>query len=698
MKKFLIIALTIGFTSLKLWAGIIDRIEARQLVWEFITQMNLEDFSNPTVHGVLTINSSTDSSRPVLYVYNVFSNSGTRSRFVIVAGESRARRILAYGDSALDPCGIPDGLQELMEIYRQQIESVIVAHPGEQVRLHSSRPNSSDTAPSVEPMLTTMWGQDEPFNLLCPRYNGALCSTGCVSTALSMIVRYHGFAQFAAPVPAYTTANLGISLEPLEAVDFDWENMRDVYQDGQYSVLEANAVAQLMRYTGQAARMDYTTGASGALVTNIGKALKCFGYDSQLLVRSDFETDAWNELLQGELCAGRPVIYSANQGQPGTGHAFCIDGYDADLSMYHINWGWNGKGNCDCVLDAFSPSTSSSTFGGSQMMVINIQPAAPGISVDCDSLSFDEYTGYTQTRSVTVSGMNLTGDVLLSVGGTSFYSVSPSRITPAEAAAGKTVQVSFHPTAGGQASAVLTLTGSDGTEPATVALNGHAVQSQGRIDGYQDMYSIECQMSEHGQDSLLHYSMLMIPFSWHKFASNDDLLVSPTQAMSLNAMGGGAGNTSDPVVFPYEGFSYDLQGDSAYRVGIELVRAAQSSPEYYPNTGGLLGVNGEFAIQIFYDFKSLGEHNATLTITHPNLNVKPAVIHLHGTVVWADNAGYLYGDVNGDSTVDVSDVAALIAHILGKGNGINELAADLDGDGKIDVTDVTVLIRYIVGG
>lgn len=702
MKKVLIVlALTLNITTFQLSAGIIDRMEAQQLVLEFITQMDLDDFSNPTVDGILTINSSTDSSKPVLYVYNVYGNSGANSRFVIVAGENRARRVLAYGDAALDLSDIPDGLQDLMEIYRQQIESLIVSHPGDEVMLHSTRPGANGNASTVEPMLTTMWGQNAPFNLWCPQYNDSYCSTGCVSTALSMIVHYHAFAQFVEPVPEYTTTKLGIYLEPLEPVDFDWCNMLDVYEEGGYSADEANAVAQLMRYTGQAARMNYTTGPSSALVTDICRALNCFGYDGELLIRGNYETAAWDSLLQEELQAGRPVIYTANLGEPNTGHAFCIDGYDASLNMYHINWGWSGKGNCDCVLDAFSPSTSNSVYNSGQMMVVNIQPAAPRINVDCEALSFNEYTGYTQTQTFTVSGINLTEDVLLSVTDAvngNAYSVSPSRITPAEAAAGKTVQISFSPNRGGYSSALLTLTSGSGIEPATVTLNGYAIQSQGRIDNFQDVYSFDCQMSSNNMAGLQYYKLLMIPFSWHQFASDPNLPESNTHAVSLNAAGGGTGNTSDPFGHPFQVFSYDLQGDESYHVGVEFVRQAQTSPEYFPNTSAFMGEGGEFAIQILYHFRTLGEHDATLTITHPTLNVKPAVIHLHVSAVWPDDADYLYGDVNGDGSADVSDVAALIAYILGKETGINVQAADVNGDGTVDVTDVAALIKYIIGG
>lgn len=701
MKKiFLIIALTLSVASFQLSAGVIDRLEAQESVVEFITQMGLEDFSNPTVDGVLTINSSSDSSKPVLYVYNVFSNLSTRSRFVIVAGENRARRFLAYGDSALDMSDIPDGLQELIEIYSEQIERIIVSHPGEEVMLHSTRPNAGGNETSVEPLLTTMWDQNAPYNFWCPKNKDAYCLTGCVSTALSMIVRYHAFAQFVEPVPEYTTSGLGLYLEPLEPVEFDWGNMLDVYHEGEYTVDEANAVAQLMRYTGQAAQMDYTTVSSSAFVFNIPKVLKRLGYEAELLSRNSYEADAWEAILQNELREGRPVIYCANRGEPNSGHAFCIDGYDASLGMYHINWGWSGKGNCDCVLDAFSPSTNNAVYDCNQMMVVNIQPATPGITVDCEALSFNEYSGYTQTKTINVSAMNLTEDILLSVSNAvgAGFSVSPSRITPAEAANGKIVLVQFYPGHGGNSSAVLTLTSGD-VEPVTIALSGDVVQTEGYIYDYQEVYNFTDTLSI-DDNEFQPLRSLDIPFSWKAVQTSDfeiDLPYFPCDPMldySLYAVRPGF---DTEILQPMQVFSYDLQGDSSYKGSMEFLRVTRDGVTQIPYVDYDLQIGGEFLVRVFYRFNTLGEHNATLTIRHPTLTMKPVVIQLNGTVVWPEDADYIFGDVNGDGTADVTDVTALIAYILGSSNAVNERAADVNGDQSIDVSDVTALISYILG-
>ena len=57
------------------------------------------------------------------------------------------------------------------------------------------------------------------------------------------------------------------------------------------------------------------------------------------------------------------------------------------------------------------------------------------------------------------------------------------------------------------------------------------------------------------------------------------------------------------------------------------------------------------------------------------------------------------GDVNGDGSVNISDVTALIDYLLsGNASGINVTAADCNQDGSVNISDVTGLIDYLLGG
>ena len=58
--------------------------------------------------------------------------------------------------------------------------------------------------------------------------------------------------------------------------------------------------------------------------------------------------------------------------------------------------------------------------------------------------------------------------------------------------------------------------------------------------------------------------------------------------------------------------------------------------------------------------------------------------------------GFETGDVNGDGTVNVTDITTLVNMILGVVPK-DETRADVDGDGKVNVSDVTALINLILG-
>ncbi|MBO7608719.1 MAG: S8 family serine peptidase [Muribaculaceae bacterium] len=95
---------------------------------------------------------------------------------------------------------------------------------------------------------------------------------------------------------------------------------------------------------------------------------------------------------------------------------------------------------------------------------------APVISANPTSVSFtDCYTSQTYTKTVTVTGTNLQGNITAAIEGNSQFTVSPTTITPAQAANGVTVTITYSPTSPGNVSATLKLT-TTGTGANTVSV------------------------------------------------------------------------------------------------------------------------------------------------------------------------------------------------------------------------------------
>ena len=65
----------------------------------------------------------------------------------------------------------------------------------------------------------------------------------------------------------------------------------------------------------------------------------------------------------------------------------------------------------------------------------------------------------------------------------------------------------------------------------------------------------------------------------------------------------------------------------------------------------------------------------------------------------AGGPAFIRGDVNGDNTVSIADVTALINYLLsGDASGINVDAANCNEDENVSIADVTTLINYLLSG
>ena len=296
--------------------------------------------------------------------YYVF-NASDGSAFVIVSGDDRALPVLGYGEGTFDVADVPCNLRAMLGCYREQLE-YLHEHPEAQVELPA--PYNNVTIP---PMLTCDWGQQSPFYNQCPIYQGERSVTGCVATAMAQVMYFWHYPDRLPSLSGYYTRSHRISVSSLPAKDLDWDNMLDNYGGTPYNNDQANAVATLMRYCGQAVRMDYSPTGSGAYVNQQLAAMKAFGYNPEAteVGKGNSSYEEWDELLQHELLAGRPILYAANDPMAG-GHAFVLDGYFD--GKYHVNWGWNGNYNGYFALGAFN--VRSYSFLYAQEILYGIYP------------------------------------------------------------------------------------------------------------------------------------------------------------------------------------------------------------------------------------------------------------------------------------------------------------------------------------
>jgi len=425
-------------------------------------------------------------NKPVYYIYN------TSTTFLVLAGDDRAEDILMIGDEPLkDINNLAPSMQAVLDQYKEEI-TFLQDNPNVRVQKPSENLAPGLRAVTYGPLLTAKWDQMAPYWSQCIfTYNNKAyqCLTGCPATSASMVLYYWKYPTTQVPAVASYTASLELSYyqsvnftyPAVSATTFDWANMKDTYTS--YNSTQSNAVATLMRYVGQLEQMMYGTesaGGSGIYTTNsqiIATMFKTLGYDSntRLANKSSYTAANWEALIQGEMAASRPVVYLGVDPQGG-GHAFNVDGYRDSDGKYHVNFGWSGDGNSWYAMNSFT--YGGYTFSSSQQAIVGIQPPGgsantPQLTVDPTTLSFTgAQTGQTYTKTFTVTGTDLTGNVTLS-SNNNVFTVSPATLTVAQAQAGATVTVTYKPTAAGTQNGTITVA-SNGATSKTVSVSGTA--------------------------------------------------------------------------------------------------------------------------------------------------------------------------------------------------------------------------------
>ena len=303
--------------------------------------------------------------------------------FVIVSNDDLLPAVIAYSNTPFDNHSKNDNFKWYLSVAEASINELVKA--GKPKKMIA--PDQSKYAAQIPAFVTSHWGQEKPFNDLCPEgtasgtggwqgYGGTgKCVTGCVATAMAQIMYYNGYPKRGIGKHSVTVKQADGSKKKVtvnyEESEYDWANMIDNY-DGQYTAEQGNAVARLMLDCGVAADMSYATDASGSYTYNACEGLKRnFGYPetTQMLERKYYSEDAWMDIIYNELNARRAIFYSGQDLGHG-GHAFVLSGYDTDGKVW-INWGW--EGNFDGFYDIALLNPQTYKFSADQDMIIGFE-------------------------------------------------------------------------------------------------------------------------------------------------------------------------------------------------------------------------------------------------------------------------------------------------------------------------------------
>lgn len=317
--------------------------------------------------------------------FYVYENANSDGGFVIISADDRMPDVLAYSyDEVFNLNDMSPSTRYWLECYIDDYLSLdSISSMIEEAHLVQTDVNPEGVAPILGEL---PWGQNAPFNELCPMSSEGRCVVGCVATAMSQVMWLHQWPTCGKGNIDYTTRThkirvaMNLANQPIQ-----WNLIKERYEKGKYTDLEANAIATLMAACGATVHMDYGPDGSGAYQEDILKALVAnFNYDpdAAFLPREFFTSTDWHSLLVSELNEGRAVNY-AGQSRTDGGHSFVIDGYDAGCEAsnpyYHLNWGWNGRCNGYYTLPQLHPVEKGKYyveegFSNGQQMLIGIHP------------------------------------------------------------------------------------------------------------------------------------------------------------------------------------------------------------------------------------------------------------------------------------------------------------------------------------
>lgn len=317
--------------------------------------------------------------------------------FAIVSSDEKPR-VLAYSPTGqLDLSHLNSGFNWWLNATRKVM---LQSAP----KRETTKPDPSRFATAVQPLLTTMWGQREPFKFMCPfdKYvqdfshygtytpDSGHYSVGCGPLAMAQYLNFykfpkHGVGEESVTVK-YNEGNVKLTVD-FESLTYEWDQMIDNYE-GEYTARQGMAVARLCYDCGVAAQTTWNSLGGGTTDERILNAfIYHFNYNdtAHYIPRSRYDEPTWMEYIYSILSSGNPILYSAKDINLElgiiAGHNFIIDGYDEN-GLVHVNWGWYGIENG--YFDIALLNVREYTYDDWQAMYIGLYPNRETLVGDVD--------------------------------------------------------------------------------------------------------------------------------------------------------------------------------------------------------------------------------------------------------------------------------------------------------------------------
>lgn len=323
-----------------------------------------------------TATRSTES--PAYYVFNRTDENG----FIIVSGDDIAMPVLGYSfKSGFTADNMPVNLKGWLAEFRRQINDARSRSLTASAKTIQSWKDISSNMGTVELQReTAQWDQNAPYNYYCPIVNSKRAVTGCVATALAIVMRYHEWPDrgigtlpsYSYQVEGYTRTQQGHNL----GASYDWKQMPIEYSN---SSQRTQAIAKLIYDCGVMSQATYSSVSTGAITQDAVERLSIYmkySKDLRYASRDWYADTKWISMLRQEIRTNGPVLYNGRNDK-NEGHLFVLDGYTSK-NYFGVNWGWGGQMNGYFLISALDPEETG-TGGGSGGGFLYYQSAVFGL-------------------------------------------------------------------------------------------------------------------------------------------------------------------------------------------------------------------------------------------------------------------------------------------------------------------------------
>ncbi|MEI6900031.1 MAG: C10 family peptidase, partial [Bacteroidota bacterium] len=375
LRRFIAILIAILLHQ-GLSAKLVSEQDAKSVAINFILQRSerfqVDAFHERKISSTITLKVE---QHPIYYVFT-FDQGG----YIIVSADDLVIPVLAYSfDGIYTEENQAPQFSAWMEQYQRQILYAIRSNavPDDKVEAEwnrlrngeSKQPSAAEKA-AVEPLITSKWNQDNPYNGMCPADPtgpGGHAYAGCVPTCMGQIMYYYRWPETGKGSYTYTDATYGVQHVSYDSTTYEWENMKNAVTK------ENHGIAQLLYHLGVSCDLVYGPGGSGMYNHKTAYSLRTyFKYSPETrYIFRDSTSLNWDSLIIAHLNRKMPLYYAGWSVPNINGHAFVCDGYQG-TDYFHFNFGWSGSFDGYFYINTLTPGGNN--FNLAQDLVINIYP------------------------------------------------------------------------------------------------------------------------------------------------------------------------------------------------------------------------------------------------------------------------------------------------------------------------------------